>query len=250
MERDEKHSGPSDDFESKQLMSESERHDPFVDDEENKLRQERLRSRGNSVLGIIPVEPRERSVQEAKSSHADNSFSDSHAASKPETPGNAPVDESNVTNLAASVPLSGTSSSYGSVQENTTQYGSINSSTHEESSYSPLMQPVSPRQDPIPENWRFEDSSFIEANRDDEELEYQSVKKSLQIPRARGHSNATVSSSSSWSDIEPPHNQARSDISDSDLSIIGKDKSSHDGLSTSEDEDGFVDVESQGSRSA
>jgi hypothetical protein len=136
------------------------------------------------------------------------------------------------------------------VQENTTQYGSINSSTHEENSYSPLMQPVSPRQDPIPENWRFEDSSFIEANHDDEELEYQSVKNSLQIPRARGHSNATVSSSSSWSDIEPPHNQARSDISDSDLSIIGKDKSSHDGLSTSEDEDGFVDVESQGSRSA
>lgn len=249
MDLDEKLDGSSNNFESKLHNSESEERNPFADDGQSKLRQERLRNRGNSVLGIMPLESQEQVVQEAEARHVDDPFGDSHEASKPETSGFDGVNESNVANLAASAPRSNTSSHYGSVQENITPYGSIHSSIHDGNSQSPIMRPVSPRQDPSTETWRFEDNTFIEANEEDEELEYENVKNSLQIPGARGHRSATVSSSSSWSDIDP-QSQARSDVSDSDISIIGKDKSSHDSHSTSEDEDGYIDIRSHESKSS
>jgi len=254
VERDVKHTATtSRDFELKpQKPDTPNQHHPFDDEDDHQLEQERLRRRGNSVLGIMPLETKGRTFEAEQGKHVDDPFSDSHEVSKPDTPRNDPSSEVNTKNLSASMPDSAASSSYVSVEESKefTPYGSIHSTPPDQISQSPLMQPVSPRHTAESEPWRFEDSSFIEPDEDDEALEYQSVNNSLQLPRARGHSNTTVSSSSSWSDIEASAHQARSDISDSDISIIGKDKASHSSHSTSEDEDGFVDVASHGSRSA
>lgn len=226
--------------------------DPFEGKDNHQLEQERLRRRGNSVLGIMPSETKGRTFEAEPGKHVDDPFSDSHEVSKPDTSRNDPSNEVNTKNLSTSMPDSAASSSYVSVEESKqfTPYGSIHSTPPDQISQSPLMQPVSPRHTAESEPWKFEDSSFIQPDEDDEALEYQSVNNSLQLPRARGHSNTTVSSSSSWSDIEASAHQTRSDISDSDISIIGKDKASHSSHSTSEDEDGFVDVASHGSKSA
>jgi hypothetical protein len=175
----------------------------------------------------------------------DNPFSDSHEVPKAEKPELFEADDLNLANWANSAPRSEISSHHDTVLDNgeDTPYGSIASSLHDHSVQSPLMQPVSPSQDPATEAWRYEDHDFIDANARDDSMDYESVETSLQLPRARGHSNATASSTSSWSDIEPPSIQTKSDMSDSDLSIIGKDRSSHDGRSASEDEDGYVNVE-------
>jgi hypothetical protein len=252
VERDVKHPATSRDFELKpQKPDTQDEHHPFEDEDEHQLEQERLRRRGNSVLGIMPLETKGRNFEVEKGKHVDNPFGDSHEVSKPDPPRNDQSSEGSAANLSASMPDSAASSSYVSVEESKefTPYGSIHSTPPDQISQSPLMQPVSPRHT-ASEPWRFEDSSFIEPDEEDEALEYQSVNNSLQLPRARGHSNTTVSSSSSWSDIEPSAHQARSDVSDSDISIISKDKASHSSHSTSEDEDGFVDVASHGSRSA
>ncbi|KAG2179507.1 hypothetical protein INT44_006353 [Umbelopsis vinacea] len=248
VERDVKHRATSKDFELKPQKPYTKNEHHYSEDEQQ-LEQERLRRRGNSVLGIMPLETKGRTFEAEQGEHVDNPFSDRHEVSKPAPPRNDQSSEGNTTNLSPSMPDSAASSSYVSVEESKefTPYGSIHSTPPDQISQSPLMQPVSPRHTAESEPWRFEDSSFIEP---DEEDEYQSVNNSLQLPRARGHSNTTVSSSSSWSDIEASAHQARSDISDSDISIIGKDKASHSSHSASEDEDGFVDVASHGSRSA
>lgn len=243
--RDEKSSMSSaSDIEMKRQMLETERQDLRLDEEEARLRRERLRSRGNSILGIMPPTTMEDQMAQAQNVAHDNPFADSHEVPKAEKPELFEAHNSNLANEANSAPLSETSSHHNTLlnTEEDTPYGSILSSTHGDSAQSPLMQPVSPRQDPATEAWRYDDHDFIEANEQDDAMEYESVETSLQLPRARGHSNATVSSSSSWSDIEPSSSQNKSDLSDSDLSIIGRDHSSHDGRSASEDEDGFVDV--------
>lgn len=231
------------DIEMKRQKLDSERQDLRLDEEEARLRRERLRSRGNSILGIMPTTMEDQMAQAPNVAH-DNPFGDSHEVPKAEKPELFEADNSYMANGGNSAPLSEPSAHHDTLLDNEedTPYGSILSSTHGNSVNSPLMQPVSPRQDPATEAWKYDDHDFIETNEQDDSMEYESVETSLQLPRARGHSNATVSSSSSWSDIEPPSSQNKSDMSDSDLSIIGRDRSSHDGRSASEDEDGFVDV--------
>ncbi|KAG2180072.1 hypothetical protein INT43_003859 [Umbelopsis isabellina] len=242
--RDEKSSMSSaSDIDMKRQLLESERQDLRLDEEEARLRRERLRSRGNSILGIMPTTMEDQMAQAPNPTH-DNPFADSHEVPKVEKSELFEADNSNLANKANSAPLSETSSHHNTLLDNDedTPYGSILSSILGNSAHSPLMRPVSPRQDPATEAWRYDDHEFIEANEQDDAMEYESVETSLQLPRARGHSNATVSSSSSWSDIEPSSSQNKSDLSDSDLSIIGRERSSHDGRSASEDEDGFVNV--------